>query len=87
MIKFVGVQVDVSNKTEGRSYTDSQGVPVLVHYDHRWVNQWVLHPLQQHVAQQVGESVRQWGTGLQALEASKHRAGGVLQVEGHCGQA
>ena len=36
MIKFVGVQVDVSNKTEGRSYTDSQGVPVLVHYDHRW---------------------------------------------------
>ena len=36
VIKFVGVQVDVSNKTEGRSYTDSQGVPVLVHYDHRW---------------------------------------------------
>jgi hypothetical protein len=35
VIQFVGVQVDVSNKTEGRSYTDSQGVPVLVHYDHR----------------------------------------------------
>ena len=28
-------QVDVTNRTEGRAYTDSQGVPVLVHYDDR----------------------------------------------------
>jgi PAS domain S-box-containing protein len=35
VIKFVGVQVDVTNRTEGRAYTDSQGVPVLVHYDDR----------------------------------------------------
>lgn len=36
VIKFVGVQVDVTNKTEGRAYTDSAGVPMLVHYDDRW---------------------------------------------------
>lgn len=30
-------QVDVTNRTEGRSYTDSAGVPVLVHYDDRSV--------------------------------------------------
>lgn len=35
VIKFVGVQVDVTNKTEGRAYTDSAGVPMLVHYDDR----------------------------------------------------
>ena len=40
VIKFVGVQVDVTNKTEGHSYTDSQGVPVLVHYDDRWAPRW-----------------------------------------------
>ena len=31
------LQVDVTNRTEGRAYTDSNGVPVLVHYDDRWV--------------------------------------------------
>jgi hypothetical protein len=38
VIKFVGVQVDVTNKTEGRAYNDSAGVPMLVHYDDRWVH-------------------------------------------------
>lgn len=28
-------QVDVTNRTEGRAYTDASGVPVLVHYDDR----------------------------------------------------
>ena len=37
VIKFVGVQVDVTNRTEGRAVTDARGVPVLVHYDARCV--------------------------------------------------
>lgn len=33
--KFVGVQVDVTSKTEGQSVTDNAGVPLLVKYDAR----------------------------------------------------
>ena len=35
IVKFVGVQVDVTNKTEGHSTTDQTGVPLLVKYDAR----------------------------------------------------
>lgn len=37
VVKFVGVQVDVTSKTEGTAVKDSEGVPVLIHYDGRWV--------------------------------------------------
>lgn len=33
--KFVGVQVDVTSRTEGKAYADGQGVPLLVKYDNR----------------------------------------------------
>lgn len=33
--KFVGVQVDVTSKTEGQAVTDNAGVPLLVKYDAR----------------------------------------------------
>jgi PAS domain S-box-containing protein len=33
--KFVGVQVDVTSKTEGKAFADSTGVPLLVKYDAR----------------------------------------------------
>uniref|UniRef100_A0A126WUM7 non-specific serine/threonine protein kinase n=1 Tax=Rhexinema planctonicum TaxID=138173 RepID=A0A126WUM7_9CHLO len=33
--KIVGVQVDVTSKTEGAAYTDAQGIPLLVKYDDR----------------------------------------------------
>lgn len=33
--KFVGVQVDVTSKTEGKAFADSTGVPLLVKYDTR----------------------------------------------------
>lgn len=33
--KYVGVQVDVTSKTEGRAQADRTGVPLLVRYDHR----------------------------------------------------
>jgi PAS domain S-box-containing protein len=33
--KFVGVQVDVTGKTEGHAYADKKGVPLLVKYDAR----------------------------------------------------
>lgn len=35
VVKFVGVQVDVTSKTEGRAENDDKGVPVLIHYDGR----------------------------------------------------
>lgn len=33
--KFVGVQVDVTSKTEGKAFADTTGVPLLVKYDAR----------------------------------------------------
>eukprot|EP00891_Asterochloris_glomerata_P009772 jgi/Astpho2/9772/Aster-03748 len=33
--KFVGVQVDVTSKTEGKAFADATGVPLLVKYDTR----------------------------------------------------
>ena len=33
--KFVGVQVDVTGRTEGKNFVDGEGVPLLVHYDNR----------------------------------------------------
>jgi PAS domain S-box-containing protein len=35
VVKFVGVQVDVTSSTEGRAIKDSAGVPVLINYDDR----------------------------------------------------
>eukprot|EP00887_Chlorella_sp_A99_P007263 scaffold2.g7263.t1 len=35
VVKFVGVQVDVTGKTEGKAELDQEGVPFLVHYDQR----------------------------------------------------
>ena len=33
--KFVGVQVDVTGRTEGKNFVDGEGVPLLVKYDGR----------------------------------------------------
>ena len=33
--KFVGVQVDVTSRTEGQAFADAAGVPLLVRYDQR----------------------------------------------------
>uniref|UniRef100_A0A061R985 non-specific serine/threonine protein kinase n=1 Tax=Tetraselmis sp. GSL018 TaxID=582737 RepID=A0A061R985_9CHLO len=33
--KFVGVQVDVTSRTEGKAFADGSGVPLLVKYDNR----------------------------------------------------
>nr|AML77533.1 putative LOV domain-containing protein [Acrosiphonia sp. BC-2016] len=46
--KFVGVQVDVTSKTEGAAYTDAAGVPLLVKYNDR---------MRQTVAREVVEDV------------------------------
>ena len=35
VVKFVGVQVDVTSTTEGHATNDAAGVPVLIHYDDR----------------------------------------------------
>ncbi|KAG7671346.1 hypothetical protein Ndes2526B_g02155 [Nannochloris sp. 'desiccata'] len=35
VVKFVGVQVDVTSTTEGHSINDSSGIPVLINYDDR----------------------------------------------------
>ena len=46
--KIVGVQVDVTSKTEGAAYTDSAGIPLLVKYDDR---------LRQNVARSIVQDV------------------------------
>ena len=46
--KYIGVQVDVTSKTEGAAYTDSSGVPLLVKYNDR---------LKQNVAHDIVEDV------------------------------
>jgi len=46
--KFVGVQVDVTSKTEGKATTDGGGVPLLVKYDTR---------LRENVARNIVEEV------------------------------
>jgi len=35
VVKFVGVQVDVTSTTEGHAINDSNGIPVLINYDDR----------------------------------------------------
>uniref|UniRef100_A0A126WYN5 non-specific serine/threonine protein kinase n=1 Tax=Heterochlamydomonas inaequalis TaxID=179866 RepID=A0A126WYN5_9CHLO len=46
--KFVGVQVDVTSKTEGKSVADNTGVPVLIKYDAR---------LRENVARKIVDDV------------------------------
>jgi PAS domain-containing protein len=47
--KFVGVQVDVTSKTEGKAMTsDNAGIPLLVRYDHR---------LRENIAKNIVEDV------------------------------
>lgn len=46
--KFVGVQVDVTSKTEGKALADTSGVPILVKYDHR---------LRENVAKKIVDDV------------------------------
>ncbi|GFH26100.1 putative LOV domain-containing protein [Haematococcus lacustris] len=46
--KFVGVQVDVTSKTEGKAVTDNGGVPLLVKYDTR---------LRENVAKRIVDEV------------------------------
>mmetsp|Transcript_20477 Transcript_20477/g.56774 ORF Transcript_20477/g.56774 Transcript_20477/m.56774 type:complete len:721 (-) Transcript_20477:358-2520(-) len=46
--KFVGVQVDVTSKTEGKAFSDGQGIPLLVKYDNR---------LRENVAKNINSEV------------------------------
>lgn len=53
VVKFVGVQVDVTSKTEGiRSIKDHKGVPVLINYDDR-LKENVAKPIVDDVLQAV----------------------------------
>ncbi len=56
VVKFVGVQVDVTSTTEGHSINDASGVPLLINYDVR-LKENVAKPIVDDVVQavQVGE--------------------------------
>lgn len=56
VVKFVGVQVDVTATTEGHSINDAAGVPLLINYDDR-LKENVAKPIVDDVVQavQVGE--------------------------------
>jgi PAS domain-containing protein len=47
--KFIGVQVDVTSKTEGAAFTDASGVPLLVKYQDRF-KQTVVHDIVEDVS-------------------------------------
>ena len=53
--KFIGVQVDVTSKTEGAAYTDSSGVPLLVKYNDR-LKQNVAHDIVEDVVDAVNKA-------------------------------
>ena len=58
VVKFVGVQVDVTATTEGHAIPDASGVPVLINYDDR-LKENVAKPIVDDVlhAVQTGEGV------------------------------
>ncbi len=53
VVKFVGVQVDVTSRTEGRAFNDASGLPFLVKYDAR------LKDMARPIAQEVINGVEQ----------------------------
>lgn len=63
--KFVGVQVDVTSKTEGKAFADATGVPLLVKYDTR---------IRQGVAKDINEDV------ISTVQVSLETSRTVLQL-------
>lgn len=59
--KYVGVQVDVTSKTEGKAVADQGGVPILVKYDTR---------LKENVAKKIVQEVV---TGVESAEPTKQQ--------------
>jgi PAS domain-containing protein len=50
--KFIGVQVDVTSRTEGYAYLDNSGVPLLVKYNDR-LKQDIYHDIVEDVVTAV----------------------------------
>jgi phototropin len=63
--KFVGVQVDVTSKTEGKAVADHGGVPVLVKYDTR---------LRENVAKKIVDEVTTTVAEAEPIKAAKGSA-------------
>nr|AML78144.1 putative LOV domain-containing protein [Ulvella endozoica] len=53
--KFIGVQVDVTSRTEGYAYVDNSGVPLLVKYNDR-LKQNVAHDIVEDVVSAVQDA-------------------------------
>lgn len=60
--KYVGVQVDVTSKTEGKATLDKAGVPLLVRYDHR-LKENVAKPIVDNVVDAVKGAEVSGGSG------------------------
>ena len=79
--KFVGVQVDVTSKTEGKAFADATGVPLLVKYDTRLrenVAKGIVGDVTEQVQVSHGRSLlqEQWRQGsLSSLAACSGPAG------------
>ncbi|KAG2444065.1 hypothetical protein HYH02_009008 [Chlamydomonas schloesseri] len=79
--KFVGVQVDVTSKTEGKALADNSGVPLLVKYDHR---------LRDNVARKIVDDVTiavEKAEGVEPGQASAVAAAAPLGAKGPRGTA
>ena len=70
VVKFVGVQVDVSSTSEGQATKDATGVPVLINYDDR-LKENVAKPIVDDVLQAV-----QSGEGVEPKRLSERHSHG-----------
>ena len=76
VVKFVGVQVDVSSTSEGQATTDATGVPVLINYDDR-LKENVAKPIVDDVLQAV-----QSGEGVEPKRLSERQSHGRDPLRG-----
>nr|AML79332.1 putative LOV domain-containing protein [Chlamydomonas sp. BC-2016] len=65
--KIVGVQVDVTSKTEGKAFADSTGIPLLVKYDAR---------LRENVAKKIVDEVTSTVASAEPGSAPSHGVSG-----------
>ena len=76
VVKFVGVQVDVSSTSEGQATKDATGVPVLINYDDR-LKENVAKPIVDDVLQAV-----QSGEGVEPKRLSERQSHGRDPLRG-----
>jgi PAS domain S-box-containing protein len=79
--KYVGVQVDVTSRTEGAAFADAAGVPLLVKYDDRLRTGVAAGVVDEVSAAVVDAEAATGGEGVRAPPASLHQHASVPGLE------